>query len=295
MKLFLSTKKLKPEYRERFDGVFLHHRTSSGDIYPLPEDSDYVTVSVFGDTKGLRKNPERAAVAEDGEKALLGVNKYDGFAWSWVCPTEPENRRFILDLISRIPIDKVVILEDFQFPNERYCYCERCKSDRVRIGAGDISEWRVNVITEFWRELLETRSGRYALTIHPDPYGLRERYGIDLEVVKNRIEFLHIPIYCTTYALTYWMDILIPAILKEFNNFQVFMEVYAVEPSPMQVLKALFILSKYKPDGIVLYDYVDKHIELARLVKEDETVKKLIQEVKNPVFKEIVERIRAWV
>lgn len=295
MKLFLSAKRWKPEYSRRFDGVFIPYRTSSGETHEVPPHAQYVTLSIFGDTKGLRKDPTRSAVSITGERALKGKNLYDGFAWSWVCPTEPTNKKHILDLIARIPSDRVILLEDLQFPNERYCYCSRCVSDRERRAVMDIVEWRVKVINELWETILKSRPFKYALTVHPDPFGLRERYGIDLQTLKNRIEFLHIPIYCTSYTLTYWIDILVPSLLKVFSDFEVYFEVYAVEPKPLQVLKAIFVISKYNPDGIVLYDHTDKHLHISRLLNEDDGVKNLVQKVKNPVFQGIVDRIRSWI
>lgn len=295
MKLFLSTHKFNSEYNERFDGVFYRIRDSTGKLYRPPPKSRFLTLSVFGDTRGIARNPQKAAVSVTGDYAIVGENKYDGFAWSWVCPLEKQNRNKILDIISKIPQDVTLILEDFQFPNERYCYCHRCKKDRSSSPQLDIVNWRIRVIKDFWKEILNIRKDNYALTLNPDPFGQPERYGVEIEHISNHIEFLHFPVYCTTYAITYWLDILVPAILKNFKHFKVFLEIYAVEPPPMNILKAIFVLSKYNPDAIVLYDYRDKHMEIARLLKENSSIQKLIEGIKNPTFHEVVERIKSWI
>ncbi len=294
MKLFLSTNRWKPEYENRFDGVFLPHRLPFGAVKPLEPHARIVTVSVFGDTIGIQKDPDRAAVAVTGELAVAKHNVYDGFAWSWVCPNHPDHWQEILELLHRIPEDKLVLLGDFQFPNERYCFCHRCRADRDRRGLHDLVEWRVQVLREWFQEIRAATRARLALTLPPDPYGLRQRYGVDPAFLQGKVEFLMFPVYSLDYRLTYWMDILVPALIQRFADFRVVIELYLVEPCVHEIAKALFTVAKYDPWGIALYDLAEKHLELARYLAEDQRVQEIVRRVPHAGFQALVQRIQSW-
>ena len=293
--LYLSTRNPQPEDSKYFDGIFVPYRETVGRVYPEHRNHPYVTFSVLGDTIGLQQHPERAAVAVTGEKALIHENPYDGFAWSWVCPLEPTHRTHLLALLQEVPQDTVVILEDLQFPNEQYCACPRCTQDRAHRGPTDLQTWRIRVIQEWWQDIQRVRNGKYAWTLHPDPYALETRYGVDLESLEVDLEFLHFPIYCTSYGLTYWMEILVPAILQRFTQYRVLLELYAEEPPIAGLWKALFVLTKYRPDGIVLYDSRQRYQDLARALVKDRDLQKKVLAISDPVFQDLVERIRSWV
>ncbi len=292
--IYLSTRHPKPEDSKFFDGVFVPYRETIGKLYPEHSSAPFVTFSVLGDTIGLQQHPDRAAVAVTGEKALVRENLYDGFAWSWVCPLEPHHRQHILHLLETIPSETVVILEDLQFPNERYCNCDRCRADRTKKGNPDLVSWRIEVMQEWWHAIHSVREGKYAWTLHPDPYALESRYGVSVDNLRTDLEFLHFPIYCTTYGLTYWMDILVPALLRRFSNFRVLLELYAEEPPISGLWKALFILAKYRPDGIVLYDSWQRYKALAHALSTDSELQEKILAVRDPVFQDLVERVRSW-
>ncbi len=294
VKLFLSTQRWKPEYEGRFDGVFLPHRLPFGAVKPLRPEARIVTVSVFGDTLGIRQDPDRAAVAVTGERAVIKENVYDGFAWSWVCPNHPEHWHQILELLHTIPADRTVLLSDFQFPNERYCHCSRCVADRERRGAQDLAAWRVQVLRERFQEIRAATCARLALTLPPDPFGLRHRYGVDPAFLEGQVEFLMFPVYSLDYRLAYWMDILVPALLHTFRRFRVVVELYFVEPCVPELAKALFTVAKYEPWGIAFYDLTDKHLELARYFRENERIQGILERVHHPGFHQLVQRIRSW-
>ncbi len=294
MKLFLSTQRAKPEYTERFDGVFLPHRLPFGAVKPVPPEARFLTFSVFGDTAGIQRDPDRAARAVTGELAVIKQNVYDGFAWSWVCPNHPEHWQQILELLHRIPEDKTVVLSDFQFPNERYCFCHRCVEDRRRRGMHDLVEWRVQVLREWFQEIRAATRASLALTLPPDPYGLRQRYGVDPTFFSGQVEFLMFPVYSLDYRLVYWMDILVPALVQRFSDFRVVIELYLVEPQVHDIARALFTVAKYDPWGIAFYDLADKHLELARYLQEDPRVQEVIQQISHTGFRALVQRIQSW-
>lgn len=288
--LWIATKSPRPEHFRRFDGVIFPLRDSAGVLRP-PLEGAVLSYSVFGDTLGLRKRPRRAAVALDGRRAVPG-NPYDGFAWGWVCPTHPDYFAERLREIETLPPEAFLLLEDFQFPNERYCFCERCRASQARSGL-PLPKWRRSVIIERFREIRARHPGPLALTLNPDPWGYPARYGTDPEALGD-LAFLHFPVYSLDYRLTYWMDILVPALKGRFPRHRIFVELYAVEPPAQGLLKALFVVSKYSPDAIVLYDYTEKHLEMARLLREDPRIRRLVEAIGSGPFADLAARIRTW-
>jgi len=103
-----------------------------------------------------------------------------------------------------------------------------------------------------------------------------------------------VPLYCLTYDLTYWLDTLLYAFVR-LSPIPVFVELYAVEPPAVGVLKALATVSKFPIAGVIFYDPYGKKVrELAKILREDKNVRELVASHPNRNFRELTERIAEW-
>jgi len=298
VKLGITTNRLNSDVLEQFDTVLFPVRQVTGQtregtgcpkVRPV--------ISCFGHTAAAYKFPDWVAVSEDGMPALPGrKNLRDGFAWGWVCPNVEEHRTQLLDKIKQIAAEDWdgLHIDSAQFPEANYCHCQRCKDKFAQSGIGDWWEWRVSVITD-WVRIVAWELGKLlSLTIHPDPYFLRERFGIDLNQLSPYLEWCMVPLYCLTYDLTYWLDTLLYAFVR-LSPVPIFVELYAVEPKAFGVLKAVATVAKYPVDGIIFYDPKgDKVKGIAKILREDNETRKLIASHPNKKFREIAERIAEW-
>ncbi|MCS7192669.1 MAG: hypothetical protein NZ937_06800 [Armatimonadetes bacterium] len=254
-------------------------------------------ISCFGHTEATMKFPDWVAVSEDGLPALPGRrNLRDGFAWGWVCPNVKEHRLNLLDTINQVTKSEGngLHLDSVQFPEANYCYCQRCKTKFAQSGINSWQDWRVFVITNWVETVAERFSKPISLTVHPEPYFLRERFGVDLRELANFVEWLLVPLYCITYDLTYWLDTLLYAFVR-LSPVPVFVELYAVEPKTKGVLKAMATVAKYPVAGIIFYDPRGKKVrEIADALRNDGEVKKLVSLHPSRNFRQLTERIVEW-
>lgn len=265
----------------------------------IPTDDPKVrpVVSCFGHTAAAKKFPDWVAVSEDGLPALPGKrNLRDGFAWGWICPNVDEHRKNLLATVKQLAAGNWngLHLDSVQFPEANYCHCRRCKSKFAESGIDDWSDWRASVITE-WVATVVTEAGKpLSLTIHPDPYFLRERFGTDLKQLAPVVEWCMVPLYCLTYDLTYWLDTLLYAFAR-LSPVPLFVELYAVEPEAVGVLKAMATVAKYPVAGIIFYDPKGEKVrKIAEVLRGDREVRELISSHPNRNFRELAERIAEW-
>ncbi len=298
MKLGINLQRLEDGVAERFDLVLHPVREVTGrtkvwfgnrKIRPV--------ISCFGHTAAATKFPDWVAISDDGLPALPGKkNLRDGFAWGWVCPNVEEHRRNLLDTIAQIAASDCngLHLDSAQFPDANYCHCHRCKANFVQSGISDWFEWRTSVITNWVADVVKEFGKPVSLTVHPDPYFLRERFGVDLNQLANFVEWCMVPLYCLTYDLTYWLDTLLYAFVR-LSPVPLFVELYAVEPKALGVLKAMATVAKYPIAGIVFYDPQGKRVhEIAKILRDDKEVRELVSSHPNRNFRELAERIAEW-
>jgi choline dehydrogenase-like flavoprotein len=298
MKLGITLRKLDEKLVTRFDLVLFPIRQVTGQTRPANANEKVrPVISCFGHTPIASKFPNWVAVSEDGLPALPGKrNLRDGFAWGWICPNVDEYRNELLQFVKQAARENWdgLHLDSVQFPEANYCHCHRCKAKFAQSGISDWHEWRVSVITD-WVATAAKEAGKHlSLTIHPDPYFLRERFGIDLNSLKPYLEWCMVPLYCLTYDLTYWLDTFLYAFVR-LSPVPVFVELYAVEPPAVGVLKALATVSKFPVAGVIFYDpYGKKVSELAKILREDKNVRELVASHPNRNFRELAERIAEW-
>lgn len=298
MKLGITLKRLDEKVMSWFDLVLFPLRqvtyeervkTALQKVRPV--------VSCFGHTVAATKHPDWVAISEDGLPALPGKkNLRDGFAWGWVCPNVEEHRENLLAFARRLVTNgwDGLHLESVQFPDANYCHCHRCKSKFAESGMDDWHEWRASVITSWVSTVAEKTGKPLSLTIHPDPYFLRERFGTDLKELAPFLEWCMVPLYCLTYDLTYWLDTLLYAFAR-LSPVPIFVELYAVEPKALGVLKAMATVTKYPVAGIIFYDPRGEKVrEIAKILREDEKVRELVSSHPNRKFQELAERIAEW-
>lgn len=251
-------------------------------------------VSCFGHTAAATKYPNWVAVSEDGLPALPGKkNLRDGFAWGWICPNVEEHRHDLLDTIAQLAASDCngLHLDSVQFPEANYCHCHRCKAKFAQSGIGDWHKWRVSVIADWIATVAREFGKPISLTVHPDPYFLRERFGVDLKQLENLVDWCMVPLYCMAYDLTYWLDTLLYAFVR-LSPVPIFVELYAVEPKAFGILKAIAAVAKYPVAGIIFYDPKGEKVrEIAKILREDKEVRNLVSSHPNRNFRKLAERI----
>lgn len=294
MKLGISTGGKDEQLLEIFDVVMYGVKPSSGREAPPTKwwSQAIPVVSAFGHTKASVRNPNLAAISKEGLLSLPGKsNPRDGFAWGWVCPNAEGYREELLQFISQVAEThpKGLHLESVCFPDENYCYCQRCQ-DKFKSSDLEWHDWRTGVITGFIASVRERVKQPLSLTVHPDPYFLRERFGLDLNRLAPWLSFCLVPIYDLRYDLTYWIDTLLYAFVR-LCPLPLWVELYAVEPDARGLARALATVCKYPVEGIIFYDHKGKYKQLARLFREDSELRSLVEGFPDKALKEVTERL----
>jgi hypothetical protein len=221
-------------------------------------------VSCFGDNAAAGENPELVPVDERGEPA---TRDRDYFDWAYICPTHPEYREGLLEIIEDCAAESDdVRLDDVGFPREGFCRCDRCErlfaeSDRERW-----RDWRADVVTEFVADAAELIPGRLLLTLYPDPYPghLRARSGLDLDRLAEHVDEFVVPLYDTEYATTYWLETIARGFRTRLGgDYDVHgappetpfsLELYAVDVAVDDLIHATEVAETYAKDVFFGYD-----------------------------------------
>ncbi|MGB9659013.1 MAG: putative glycoside hydrolase [Nitrososphaerales archaeon] len=252
----------KPEPVEDFDLTFYHIKPVSGRINKAAERM-YNIVSCFGDNKTAREKPEWVALSKQ-DKATRG-NKRHNFLWDWICPTNEDYVKYILDLIDEASKVNIagIHLDCVHFPEEEYCTCQRCtkmwKESKLKW-----ARWKSNIINEFVEEISKLVKVNFSITLPPDPCSSKERFGIDFTALAKYADFLVIPLYDKTYSTTYWIEILARYFRRRIK-VPLYIELYAGHPRPFvkNIIKAMVSASNYS-DGIIFATY---DISIAKEIK----------------------------
>jgi hypothetical protein len=165
------------------------------------------SVACWGDTKAVRANPERAAVAADEVRATPDA---EGHHWGTVCPTDPDYREDLLDRIDCAGAVGDVRLTTLGFPGEGFCRCTRCETLFEASAFADRDAWRAEVITSFTAEAAGRVDGELIATLYPDPYPgiLRARCGLDLHALAGYVDGVLVPLCSPGYETSYWVEVL---------------------------------------------------------------------------------------
>ena len=119
----------------------------------------------------------------------------------------------------------------------------------------DWIQWKSKIVTDFVSKasnILKENKKTFSVTLLPDPYFGKERYGEDLHSLEKHVDFFIIPIYDMAYSTTYWLKTLIYAFRKQIKK-PLYVELYAAKPGPKQknIQAAITKVSNYV-DGIIL-------------------------------------------
>lgn len=243
----------KPEPVENFDLFFYHIKPVSGRI-SKPAERMHNIVSCFGDNKTAREKPEWVALSKH-DKAIRG-NKRHNFHLDWICPTNEEYVKSVLNLIdeaSKVNIAGIHV-DCIHFPEEEYCSCQRCtkmwKESKLKWG-----NWKSNIINGFIEEVSNLVKGSFSVTLIPDPCSPKERFGIDSTTLAKHADFFVLPLYDTSYSTTYWVEVL-ARYFRRRVKIPLYIELYAGYPRPpvKNIIKAMTSVSNYS-DGIIFSTY----------------------------------------
>jgi len=119
----------------------------------------------------------------------------------------------------------------------------------------DWIQWKSKTVTDFISKASKTvkeNKKTFSVTLLPDPYFGKERYGEDLHSLEKHVDFFIVPIYDLTYSTTYWLKTLVYAFRKQIKK-PLYIELYATKPGPNQknLQAAIAKVSNYV-DGIIL-------------------------------------------
>jgi uncharacterized lipoprotein YddW (UPF0748 family) len=119
----------------------------------------------------------------------------------------------------------------------------------------DWVEWKSKIITDFVSKastIVKENKKTLAVTLQPDPYFGKERYGEDLRSLEKHVDYINVPIYDMAYSTTYWLKTLVYAFRKQIKK-PLYIELYAANPGPKQKnLQAAITKISNHVDGIIL-------------------------------------------
>ena len=229
---------------------------------PLPNAVNMV--SCFGDNAAASENPDLVPVDERGDPA---TREREYFDWAYVCPTHPEYREGLLEIVDDCAAESDdVRLDDVGFPREGFCRCARCERLFAESDHAERADWRAAVITEFVADAADRVPGRTLLTLYPDPYPghLYERAGLDLDALAAHVDEFGGPLYDTAYGTTYWLESIVRGFRSRLGGdydvhgappatpFSV--ELYAVDVDLDDLIGATEVVEAYAKDVFFGYD-----------------------------------------
>jgi hypothetical protein len=236
---------------------------------PLPNAVNMV--SCFGDNAAAEGNPDLVPVDPDGNPATRDRTYFD---WAYICPTHPEYRAGLLEIIEDCAAENGdVRLDDVGFPRAEYCHCDRCERLFADGPFQDRDEWRATVISDFVADANDRIPGRTYLTLYPDPYPghLYERAGLDLDVLADFVDEFVVPLYDTHYGTTYWLETIAKGFETRLADLDVAfsIELYAVNVDIDDLLHATEVAEAYAKDVLYGYDASNAQAALRRRRADD--------------------------
>jgi hypothetical protein len=195
-----------PEKIDGFDPHVYYSKWADGQAHPAAEGIQN-DVTCFCDAKAIRDNPTIVAMSKDGP--ALRRNRRFNLPFDYVCPTNPEYRKKLLDYVEKLGKSQIqgVTLNLYHFPEEEFCVCPRCVELWHQSGLNWTS-WRAQAVTSFLKEAKTRVKGTFAVEMFPDPVLAKERFGIDFEQIADLVDYFHVPLSSRDYLTNYWVDLL---------------------------------------------------------------------------------------
>jgi hypothetical protein len=240
-----------------YNPIIYHRKWASGKINKIGNNIVNL-ISCFGDNKTAREKPEWVAVSKYGRATR--ENKRHRFLWDWICPSTEEYKEFLLNLMKETAAADIagIHLDCISFPRQEYCTCPRCVESREESKLGWV-EWRAKTVNEFVEKaskLVRGNGKTFSVTLTPDPYFGKERYGEDIRLLSKHVDFFCVPLYDMTYSSEYWVETLSYGFRKQVEK-PLYIWIYTAKPGPVmgrKLLQAISAACEYA-DGIILASY----------------------------------------
>jgi hypothetical protein len=250
MKMGLVT--YAPEKVEGFDLHVYYAKWADGSVFPAAKNMQN-DITCFCDAKAIREDPSLVAVSKNGP--ALRKNRKINVPFDYVCPTNPEYRKKVLEYIKELDRENIqgVTLNLYHFPDEEFCVCPRCV-ELWRQSGLNWTEWRAQTITDFLKEAKSLVHGTFAVEMFPDPVLAKERFGIDFESIAPLVEYFHVPLSSRDYFTNYWVDLLTRNFLKILKKpvvVELSAEMLTAEKADA-LLKTVSYLSQHDLKGVLL-------------------------------------------
>ena len=201
-----------PEKVDGFDPHIYYSKWADGQSHPAAEGMQN-DVTCFCDAKAIRDDSTIVAVSKDGP--ALRRNRRFNLPFDYVCPTNPEYQKKILDYVEGLgksPIQGVT-LNLYHFPEAEFCVCPRCV-ELWRQSGLNWTSWRAQAVTSFLKQAKARVKGTFAVEMFPDPVLAKERFGIDFDAIAELVDYFHVPLSSRDYLTNYWVDLLARDLLK---------------------------------------------------------------------------------
>jgi hypothetical protein len=269
-----------PEKVEGYDPQVYYSKWADGQAFPAARNMQN-DVTCFCDAKAIREDPSIAQVSKDG--AALRKNRRFNLPFDYVCPTNPEYRKKVLDYVDCLGRQQIkgVTLNLYHFAEEEFCVCPRCMELWQKSGLSWV-DWRAQTVTEFLAEAKSHMKGTFAVEMFPDPLMAKERFGIDFAAIAELVDYFHVPLSSRDYLTNYWVDLLTRDFIKLLKK-------------PVVVELSGEMLTDEKTDALLkTVAYLSRHNLMAMLllVHDSENARQIARfAVHNSGFREWLQKV----
>jgi len=241
-----------PEKIDGFDPNVYYSKWADGQAHPAAEGMQN-DVTCFCDAKAIRDDPSIVAVSKDGP--ALRRNRRFNLPFDYVCPTNPEYQKKILDYIEMLGKSSIqgITLNLYHFPEAEFCVCPRCV-ELWRQSGLNWTSWRAQAVTSFLNQAKARVKGAFAVEMFPDPVLAKERFGIDFEQIAELVDYFHVPLSSRDYLTNYWVDLLTRDFIKVLKK-PVVVELSAEmldEEKTEALLKTVAYVSRHNLQAVLL-------------------------------------------
>jgi len=299
----------QPEPAEGVDINFYRIKPESGTV-GTPNPNMYTNIAVFGDNALTQKHPEWISISKDGPAfrrltapKVNGVNpgnkKYN-LRWDVLCMTNPEVRKYNLDLIEECARQTPGIsISSQHFADHGFCVCPRCVELWRQSGLNWV-DWRAKTVTDFLKEV-RTRIGTKPLYVNmlPDPVLGRERFGYDFDALAEYADTFVIPMFSKAYPSPWYWEMLARAFKGKLKK-PVFTNLYVRGPNddPNQVptvnqlLTVAVRIARTGVDGIIFLAENAQRIRAFQKAAVEST--DLLAELEGYGGEEVLKLVEKW-
>ncbi len=242
----------KPEFVEGYDLHVYYSKWADGQVFPAAKGMQN-DVTVFCDAKAIREDPKIVAVSDTGP--ALRRNRRSNLPFDFVCPTHPSYQAKVLTYIDSLAKEDIlgITLNLYHFPDQEYCTCTRCTTQRQNSGLG-WAEWRAQIVTNFLKKTKIHTKGVFAVEMFPDPLLAKERFGIDFSAIADLVDYFHVPLSSRDYFTNYWVDTIVRDFVATLKK-PVVVELSAEIPTDEKLdalLKTVAYISRHNLQAVLL-------------------------------------------